>query len=161
MKKAKYLGGGFIFVGISIVFLVFAILTLCFKEYVGAGCLFALSLLTGCFVLGCKKILFRKLLINDEGLTLFYNNKIVKSLKWEDISYAKIGHSGKWIVLSFSHRPIPSGKESGKQKENAITINSNISFINELYIRKEKIPVEIEGLEDMPQYYIEKLKTKF
>ncbi len=158
MKKAKFVGPVYLIAYIVPIFLAMSIVCLVFKEYVGAGCLFALFVLTFALVVGHRKILFRKLLINDEGMTLFYCKKVVKKLKWEEIAYARISQPTKWVVITFSDRPLYSGKESWKNSKIAITISTNFSSFKTLFSYKERIPVEFDGLEKMPEYYIKNLK---
>ncbi len=158
MKKAKFIGPVYLFAYIIPIVLAMSIVCLIFKEYVGAGCLFALFVLIVAFIIGYRKILFRKLLIDDEGLTLFYNKKIVKKLKWEEITFAQISQPTRWVCITFSDRPLYSGKESWKNNEMAITFTTNFSSFKTLFSYKERIPVEIEGLGKMPEYYIKNLK---
>ena len=151
MEKAKYISNPFIYLSGEIITVLGIITTLVIKDYYALLFCICVSIVYLIPVIILRKLWFRKMLINEEGFTIYYGKSIVKKLLWEDIKEAQATATSFVGEITFSDKPLYQGKEKWKNW-NCIFVNLKTSFAAELYKYKDKIPVEIKGLEKLPQY---------
>ena len=151
MKKAKYISNPFIYLSGEIMPILGIITTLIVKDYyalIFCVCIFLLWPLPIVFM---RKLMFRKMLINEEGFTIYYGKSIVNKLLWKDIKDTQVLLTGQGARILFSDKPLYVGKERWRNYD-CIFVNFKTSFAIELYKYKDKIPVEIKGFEKLPKY---------
>ena len=93
-----------------------------------------------------RKLFFRKMIINEDGFTIYYRNKIVKQLLWENIKEAKAIPTPFGGEIDFTDTFFYTGKDKWKNKD-CIFVNLKTNFAIELYKYKDKIPVKIKDLD--------------
>ena len=114
MKKAKYISNPFIFLSGEIILIAGIISTLIIKDFYAllfCICVAIIYILPGIIL---RKLMFRKMLINEDGITIYYRNSIVKQLLWENIQEAQATPTSYGGQITFSETPFYQGKEKWK-----------------------------------------------
>ena len=157
MKKAKYISNPFIFLSGEIILIAGIISTLIIKDFYALLFCICVAIIYILPVIILRKLMFRKMLINEDGITIYYRNSIVKQLLWENIQEAQATPTSYGGQIKFSETPSYQGKEKWKNW-NCIFVNLKTSFAIELYKYKDKIPLQINHLEKLNPVAQEKLK---
>lgn len=94
-----------------------------------------------------RKSVFSKVLVNDEGITTYYRNKIIYSIKWEDIKdaeivYVRVGRYSSSYRIKLYVFPMEEWKYP-YPKDTCIEVDASTPFYYYLFDYKHKIPVRI------------------
>ena len=158
MKKAKYLSAPFIYFIFISIMLIGVLFFLLFNEYILALVLFFMSLLFILPAIFGRKHLLSKMLIDDKGIHVYYRNKLLKEIKWEDIKIAKAIPTAYGGQIIFAPNQIYTKNEGLKNLKENFFINLNSDFALDLYEYKDKIPVDIIDLDKLNKIVYNKLK---
>ena len=159
MKKAKYISNPFIYLSGEIILIAGIITTLIIKDFYALIFCICVAIIYILPVIILRKLMFRKMIINEDGITIYYRNSIVKQLLWENIKEAQATPTSYGGQITFSEKPFYQGKEKWKNW-NCIFVNLKTSFAIELYKYKDKIPVAINNLDSLNPIIREKLRKK-
>lgn len=157
MKKAKYISNPFIYLSGLIFPIASILITLIIKDFYALIFCVCVTIVYLLPIIILRKLMFRKMIINEEGITIYYRNSIVKQLLWEDIKEAQATPTSYGGQITFTETTFYQGKEKWKNW-NLIFINLKSDFAIELYKYKDKIPVQINNLEKLNPIIQEKLK---
>ena len=157
MGKSKYISNPFIYLSGEILIFAGIITTLIIKDFYALLLCICVAIIYILPVIILRKHWFRKMIINEEGITIYYRNSIVKQLFWKDIKEAQATPTPYGGQISFTDTVFYQGKEKWKNW-NCIFVNLKTRFAIELYKYKDKIPVEIKDLEQLHPILQEKLK---
>lgn len=157
MKKAKYISNPFIYLSGEIIIIAGIITTLVIKDFYALMLCICVSIIYIIPIIILRKLMFRKMIINEEGLTIYYRNSLVKQLFWKDIKDAQAIITAQGGRILFSDKALYTGKERWRNW-NCIFVNLKTSFAIELYKYKDKIPVQINNFEQLDPIIQEKLK---
>jgi len=157
MEKAKYISNPFIYLSGEILIFAGIITTLIIKDFYALLLCIFVAIIYSLPTILLRKLWFRKMIINEGGITIYYKNSIVKQLLWENIKEAQATPTPYGGQISFTDTAFYQGKEKWKNY-NCIFVNLKTHFAIELYKYKDKIPVEIKDLEKLHPIVQEKLK---
>ena len=153
MEKSKFVVQGLFFlIMIDILYLISVILTLCGKEWVGFGVLLLIFIGYTSYLIAYRKKLFAKMLIDSNGIRIFYREKLLKQIKWHEVSDCL--YQRGVVVFTDSLNSIKDKRSSFKVDNNILEINlmHKKIFAEELHKHLNKVPVKIRGLEKLPKH---------
>lgn len=159
MKKAKYISNPFIYLSGLIFPIAGILITLIIKDFYALIFCVCVTIVYLLPIIILRKLMFRKMIINEEGITIYYRNSIVKQLFWEDIKDAKVIMTAQGGRILFSDKTLYSGKEEWRNW-NCVFVNLKTSFAAELYKYIHKINITIKGFEKLPSSIKNKINQK-
>lgn len=151
MKKAKSISNPYLYLFGSFLSIILMIIGLIIQNYNVAIVSFIIGILFSLPVLLLRKIFFAKMLIDEEGIHVFYRNKLLKEIKWNEIKMAKV------VPNSFGGQII-FAKETEFNQKSSISINMNTDFALYLFKYKHKIPVPITDLDKLSKIVADRLR---
>lgn len=147
MEQPKYMVKGlFVYFLFLILVLFSVIILLLYKEWIPA---LVISLITLIFMFIVRKLLLAKMLIDEEGIKIYYKNNVIKNINWLDINDCRI-QSNQLIVTKYNGL-LNNQKTILTNQKKLIWINLDKKpFAQELHKHLNKIKVPIKGLENVP-----------
>lgn len=158
MKKPKYISVPFFYSIYPLIGFVGGIVMIFYNEISGAifcflgGIFFAVPLII------FRKLFFKKMIIDEEGIKTYYRKTIIKDLKWEDIKESKVNPGNKVQIL-FTDTTFHTGKESYKDTFGIFVNIGNPTFGKALYKYADKIPVPIKDIDRLPKVIADIFKS--
>lgn len=156
MKNPEYIIRPYLYLSIILIPFILALILLVLSEFFAAIVTFFISILFLVPFVILRKKFFAKLIINDQGLTVFYKNNIIKQIKWEDIKAAIVIPTSHGFQISFFDHKLYDGKNKWKNSD-GIFVNLNSNFALPLYKYINKLTVDLQNVEKLPKNIREKI----
>lgn len=157
MKKEKYITNPYIYIMMIALPVLSGIICLICKEFYGSIVCFIIALVYSLPFVIFRRKFFSKMIIDENGIRVFYKHNVIKELLWENIKEVQATPTSHGGQISFTDTSFYRGKEKWKNWD-GIFVNLNSDFAIELYKYKDKIPVEIKDLDKLPKDIINRLK---
>lgn len=150
MKKPQYsIRTTWAFILFPIIPFISTIILLLLKEWFPALFCFIIFLIIFILVFTGRRLIFSKMLIDEEGIKIYYKNNVIKNINWLDINDCRI-QSNQLIVTKYSGL-LNNQKTILTNQKKLIWINLDKKpFAQELHKHLNKIKVPIKGLENVP-----------
>ena len=149
MEESKFISNPLWYLIMLSLFVICGIITLIFEEFGGAIACFVIALLFSLPLIFLKKYFFAKMLINEQGIKIYYGKNILRELNWQDIIFAQIEPTAKGFEFLLSDK-VDNLNNAKWQNWDIISINFSSNLILEIYNYKDKINIPINKLEILP-----------
>lgn len=151
MEKPKYYSFPLFYLIILVFFALGVIFLFCFQQFIPAILCLIILLLWQVPLIVFRKNYFKKIIINERGITFFYKQKITNDIRWEDIKDALAIPKGI-ILLDEPINLIEAKKNALSWIEvHRFFISFKSKYFLVLCKYKNKIPVDIRDLEKINQ----------